>query len=41
MAEVYEQIVETYLAMKRGLFLHPQYFLGEEDGESARGGPTS
>ncbi len=36
MAEnVYEQVVETYLAMKRGLFLHPHYFVGEQNGWKA------
>jgi hypothetical protein len=28
MADIWEQAVETYLAMDRGLFLNPQYLIG-------------
>ena len=30
MADVWEQIVETYLASNRGMFLNPQYLVGEK-----------
>lgn len=36
MAEnICEQMVETYLAFDRRVFLHPQYFIGEQNGWNA------